>query len=71
MASKGTAIDPVCGCPVAETSAETSEYRSRRYYFCSRRCRRRFEDHSEQMHAAELARLGVLFGRPGARWGLA
>ncbi len=71
MATGGTSIDPVCGRPVAETSAETSEYRSRRYFFCSRGCRRRFEGHSEHMRAAELARLGALFGKPPAPWGLA
>jgi YHS domain-containing protein len=70
MAS-GTSIDPVCGRTVAEASAETSEYRSRRYYFCSRGCLRRFEGHSERMRAAELARLGALFGKPPAPWGVA
>lgn len=71
MTSNGSAIDPVCGQPVAETSAETSEYRSRRYFFCSRGCRRRFEGHSERMHAAELARLGALFGSRKTPWGVA
>ncbi len=71
MASTGTAIDPVCGQTVAEASAETSEYQSRRYFFCSRRCRHRFEGQSERMRAAELARLGALFGKPLVPWGRA
>jgi YHS domain-containing protein len=71
MARNGTSIDPVCGRTVTEASSETSEYRSRRYYFCSRGCRRRFEGHSERMRAAELARLGALFGKPPAPWGVA
>ncbi len=71
MLRSGTAIDPVCGRPVAETSAETSEYGSRRYFFCSGGCRRSFEGRSEHMRAAELARLGALFGKPPATWGLA
>jgi YHS domain-containing protein len=71
MAGKGTSIDPVCGRTVAEASAESSEYRSRRYFFCSRSCRRRFEGHSERMRAAEMARLGALFGSARAPWGLA
>ena len=71
MARSATSIDPVCGRTVAEGSAESSEYRSRRYYFCSGGCRRRFEGHSERMRAAELARLGALFGKPKAPWGLA
>ncbi len=71
MASSGRSIDPVCGRTVAEGSAETSEYKSRRYFFCSGRCRRRFEGHSERMCAAELARLGALFGKPPAPWGMA
>jgi YHS domain-containing protein len=71
MVGNGNAIDPVCGRTVAEASAETSEYRSRRYFFCSKRCRRRFEGHSERMHAAEMARLGALFGRRKEPWGMA
>ncbi len=71
MVGSGRAIDPVCGRPVAETSTETSEYRSRRYFFCSSGCRHRFEGQSERMRAAELARLGALFGKPPAPWGRA
>jgi len=71
VAGNGTAIDPVCGRTVAEASAETSEYASRRYFFCSRGCRRNFEGHSERMRAAEMARLGALFGKQKAPWGLA
>ncbi len=71
MAQDGNAIDPVCGRTVAEASAETSEYRSRRYFFCSGRCRRRFECQAERMCAAEMARLGALFGKPQEPWGMA
>ncbi len=71
MARNGTAIDPVCGRAVAEATAESQEYRSRHYYFCSPGCRRRFEARAEQMRAAELARLGALFGKRAAAWGVA
>ncbi len=72
MVTRIRAIDPVCGRPVAESTAETSEYRSRKYFFCSRRCRRRFEGQAERMRAAELARLGALFGNTRkAPWGMA
>lgn len=71
MARNGTAIDPVCGCPVREASAESREYESRRYFFCSPGCRRRFEEGSAQVRAAELARLGALFGKRPTAWGVA
>ncbi|HET6438513.1 MAG TPA: YHS domain-containing protein [Anaeromyxobacter sp.] len=71
MPRNAYAIDPVCGQPVAEATALSSEYRSRRYFFCSRRCRRSFERGAEQAQAAERARLGALFGRQRAAFGLA
>ncbi len=71
MARNGTAIDPVCGRAVAEQAAESREHDSRRYYFCSAACRRRFERSAEQVRAAELARLGALFGKRAAAWGVA
>ena len=38
------AIDPVCGMAIDPTTAEhTGEYKGRRYYFCSGRCRARFD----------------------------
>ncbi len=71
MARNGTAIDPVCGRTVREAAAESQEYQSRRYFFCSAACRRRFEAGTEQVRAAELARLGALFGKRATAWGMA
>lgn len=71
MAGNGTAIDPVCGRTVREATAESLEYQSRRYFFCSPGCRRRFEAGAEQVRSAELARLGALFGKRKAAWGMA
>jgi YHS domain-containing protein len=70
MSRNGTSIDPVCGRAVAEISAETQEYRSRRYFFCSPSCRERFEGQAERMRVAELARLGALFGKRRDPWGM-
>ncbi len=67
----GTTIDPVCGTPVAEAGAESFEYKRRTYYFCSPRCRARFERQAERIHVAELAKMGTLFAVKKARWGVA
>lgn len=38
--------DEVCGMTIDSDEAVTSfEFQGRRYYFCSRRCRARFEEH--------------------------
>ena len=67
----GVAIDPICGKPVVEGEASSFEYKRRTYYFCSDRCRDRFERHAERIHVAELAKMGNLFGEHKARWGVA
>ncbi|GAO05028.1 YHS domain-containing protein [Anaeromyxobacter sp. PSR-1] len=67
----GVGIDPVCGRPVLQEDAEAFEYKKRRYFFCSRRCRERFERHAERLHMGELARMGALFGERRGRWGVA
>ncbi|CAN5795682.1 hypothetical protein BH20ACI3_BH20ACI3_06180 [soil metagenome] len=41
--------DPVCGMQVeAAKSAGQSEHRGQTYYFCSRGCKEKFEQHPEQ-----------------------
>ncbi len=41
--------DPVCGMELDEHMAEeTSEYKGREYYFCSRMCREKFESNPER-----------------------
>ncbi len=67
----GVAIDPVCGKHVAESAAESFEYKRRTYFFCSRACRGRFERQAERMHVGELAKMGALFAEKKARWGIA
>jgi len=43
-AKPGTAIDPVCGMTVETATAKhTHEHRGETYYFCSARCKARFE----------------------------
>jgi YHS domain-containing protein len=68
----GMSIDPICGRPVMEEEdAPSFEYKRRTYFFCSDRCRGRFERHAERIHVGELAKLGSLFGEQKARWGVA
>jgi YHS domain-containing protein len=65
------ANDPICGREVDTGAAASTEYKKRRYYFCSRRCRAGFERQAERIHCGELARLGTLFTPSKARWGVA
>jgi Cu+-exporting ATPase len=36
-------VDPVCGMSVDESTEFRAEYAGRTYYFCSDRCRAKFE----------------------------
>jgi YHS domain-containing protein len=72
MAQSGASIDPICGKTVVEDDAPSVEYKRRTYFFCSDRCRRRFERQAERIHVAELAKMGALFGEPRRpHWGVA
>jgi Cu+-exporting ATPase len=54
--STRTSKDPVCGMTVAEeTSAGTSEYDGKTYYFCSAGCRESFEKEPEKYLKGEVA----------------
>lgn len=38
--------DEVCGMTIeAETAAGTAEFRGKTYFFCSERCKKKFEEH--------------------------
>ena len=37
------AKDPVCGMTVQTSAAKTAVYKGQNYYFCSQRCREKFE----------------------------
>jgi YHS domain-containing protein len=72
MAQGGVSIDPICGKPVVDEDAASCEYKRKTYYFCSERCRGRFERQAERIHVAELARMGALFTEPRKpHWGVA
>ena len=47
------------------------EYKKRRYYFCSEKCRHAFEARTEKFRLNELARAGALLSPGRVRWGLA
>jgi YHS domain-containing protein len=71
MAEAGVSIDPICGKPVVEDGADSFEYKRKTYFFCSQKCRGRFERQAERIHVAELAKMGALFADRKAHWGLA
>ncbi len=68
---RGVSLDPICGSPVVEQDAPSMEYRERKYFFCSERCRARFAKQAERMRMSELARMGGLFAARKVRWGIA
>lgn len=64
--------DPVCGRRVDVLGASTSaEYKRRKYFFCSERCRNTFERQTERFRLAELAKAGALLTPGRVRWGTA
>jgi YHS domain-containing protein len=63
--------DPICGREVNPSGAASTEYKKRRYYFCSPRCKERFERQAERLRLQELARMGALFAHQRVRWGVA
>lgn len=67
----GVSIDPICGRPVVEEESQSLEYKRRTYFFCSPRCRGRFERQAERIHVGELAKMGSLFTEKKASWGVA
>jgi len=65
-------IDPVCGRKLPPDSAQAStEYKRRRYHFCSDHCRELFLRQTERFRLRELARSGALLTPGRVRWGLA
>ncbi len=67
----GIAVDPICGKPVVEDESEEVEYKRRRYFFCSGRCKQQFERMAEKIRVSELAKAGTLLARGKASWGIA
>ena len=70
--AKGRSYDPICGVAVESGDATpTSEYKKRRYFFCSHKCKQQFERAAERIRMQEAARAGALFTHGKVRWGLA
>jgi YHS domain-containing protein len=64
--------DPICGVKVCKDEAgPSSEYKKRRYFFCSHRCKAEFDKAAERIRLHEAARAGALFTQGKVRWGLA
>lgn len=54
-----TEIDPVCGMTVdTENAMYTSDYKGKRYYFCSPGCKADFENNPEHYVSKQAARGG-------------
>jgi YHS domain-containing protein len=69
---KGRSYDPICGVPVSGgEQSPSSEYKKRRYFFCSEKCKHEFERAAERIRMQEAARAGALFTHGKVRWGLA
>lgn len=69
---KGRSYDPICGVPVSGGDrTPSSEYKKRRYFFCSEKCKHEFERAAERIRMQEAARAGALFTHGKVRWGLA
>jgi YHS domain-containing protein len=66
-----SAHDPICGKEVDPSGSASTEYKKRRYYFCSHGCKERFERQAERLRLQELARMGALFAHAKVRWGVA
>jgi Cu+-exporting ATPase len=65
--ASGAAIDPVCGMKVDQATAKHRfAYRGQAYFFCSARCRTRFEAEPEQYLAPKQSRPPEPVARPGA-----
>jgi YHS domain-containing protein len=69
---RSQSYDPICGVRVdSSPSAPSSEYKKRRYFFCSNKCKHEFERAAERIRMQEAARAGALFTQGKVRWGLA
>jgi YHS domain-containing protein len=68
----GLQFDPICGrrLGIEPVSGLSSEFKKRKYFFCSERCRRAFEHHAEKLRLHELARVGALLSPWRVCWGL-
>ena len=64
-------FDPICGRRVDPAGAQAVEYKKRKYFFCSERCKERFEHQAERSRVQDLARMGALFANQKVRWGVA
>jgi len=69
----GRSSDPICGVRVDSGGSTTpcAEYKKRRYFFCSHKCKHEFERAAERIRMQEAARAGALFTHGKVRWGLA
>ncbi len=64
--------DPICGKKVTSgAGTPTFEYKKKRYFFCSDRCKTAFEHEAERLRIHELAKVGALLSKGRVRWGLA
>ncbi len=64
--------DPICGKKVTPgPNTPFWDYRKKRHYFCSERCKQLFIKDRERLRLGELAKTGALLSKGRVRWGLA
>jgi YHS domain-containing protein len=73
MAKAGDQFDPICGRQLEHETITglSAEYKRRKYFFCSERCRRAFERHAEKLRLTEMAKAGALLSPGRVSWGVA
>ncbi len=65
-------FDPICGKKLESNEGLPSmEYKRRKYFFCSERCKQEFERAAERVKVQEAAKVGALLSHGKVRWGLA
>ena len=66
-------FDPICGRRLVEeqVSPYSADYKKRKYFFCSDRCRTAFELHAEKLRLNEMAKVGSLLSPGRVSWGFA
>lgn len=72
-AGESKRVDPICGRKLVSgvTHVISTEYKKRKYFFCSAACLAAFHRRTEKFRLKELAQAGALFLSGKVRWGMA
>lgn len=66
-------VDPICGRKLVSgvNRVISTEYKNRKYFFCSPGCLAAFHRRTEKFRLRELIQSGALFLNGKVRWGMA